>query len=216
MRWVKVAIGVAFICCATIGFSAQCGFAIQPAADVKWYRDAGWQIPGLADAKSIQKINLTINDKPFIWPDGITVSMIMHEGKYDVRFPAAIFDDNGVHKKMLPRRFGLSQLLRWEMNGTPYAYSYELLPHDVLCSSSVDIIDDKGDGKFRLMTSPGHTFLGINPLAKTPPSPPPVPEWLQKTKDIVHFMAPVMLVSFYPTLVAKTRTRRGWGTRFNL
>jgi hypothetical protein len=180
-RWVYFAIGSIVLCSGTIRLSAQCGFAIQPAADVKWYRNAGWEIPGLADAKSITKINLIINDKPFAWPDGITVSMVVHDSKYEVNFPEAVFDIDGAHKKMLSRTFQLGQMLRWEMNGTPFAYSYFLLPHDVGCTASVDIIDDKGDGKFRLMTSGGHTLVGYNPL-KEKPSPPPVPEWLQKPK----------------------------------
>jgi hypothetical protein len=71
-------------------------------------------------------------------------------------------------------------MLRWEMNGTPYAYSYELGQHDVACFASVDIIDDRGDGKFRLMTSPGHTLM-VSPGST--PEPPSVPEWLQKPKS---------------------------------
>jgi hypothetical protein len=62
------------------------------------------------------------------------------------------------------------------MNGTPYAYSYELWP-DVACDANVDIIDDRGDGKFRLMTAPGHLIMGKDP------TPPPVPAWLSKPKS---------------------------------
>jgi hypothetical protein len=66
------------------------------------------------------------------------------------------------------------------VNGTPYAYSYELGPYDVACLSSVDIIDDRGDGKFRLMTSPGHMLM-VAP--DRTPEPPPIPEELQKPKS---------------------------------
>jgi hypothetical protein len=157
--------------------SAQCGFAITPAANIKWYRENGWETPGVADAKSIAKFNVTINGKPKVWPDGITVSVIEHEKDYRVSFPEAIFNDEGIQKKMLSRTFHLVQLLRWEMNGKPYAYSYYLLPYDVACDSSIDIVDDKGDGKFRLITSPGHPVVSINPL------PPPVPGWLMTPKS---------------------------------
>ncbi|MGA3373313.1 MAG: hypothetical protein ABSC48_16275 [Terracidiphilus sp.] len=176
-RWFKIAFAALIACSWPPSSSAQCGFHIAPAADVKWYRDAGWQTPGTADAKSISKVNLTVNGKPFVWPDGITVSMVVHEDGYSVSFPEAIFDDQGTRKKMGTSVFQLKQLLRWEMNGKIYAYSYELWPYDIACSSTVDIIDDKGDGKFRLMISMGHTFMGLHP------APPPVPEWLREPKS---------------------------------
>jgi len=131
----------------------------------------------VADAKTIRKLNVTINGKPNVWPEGITVSVILHNDNYRVRFPEAIFDEDGIHKKMLSRVFLLKQLLRWEMNGKPYAYTYYLWPYDVACDATVDIIDDKGDGKFRLMTSPGHPIVTQNPV------PPPVPEWLKEPES---------------------------------
>ena len=172
MRWLYVL----FVAC--LGFwyvdplSGQCGFAIEPAADVHWYRADGWQLPGLNDAKAIRKINRTINGKAWNWPDGISVSLVQHDDDYRVLFPEAVFEDGGVNKRMLDRSFVLKQLLRWEINGKPYAYSYYLWPLDIACIATVDIIDDRGDGKFRVMNSPGHTILGRNP------TPPPLPKWL--------------------------------------
>jgi hypothetical protein len=157
--------------------SAQCGFAIEPAAEVHWYREQGWLPPGLDDAKLIGPLHVTINGLPKVWPEGITVSLVMHDEGYRVQFPEAVFEDNGARKRMLLRSFDLRQMVRWEMRGTPYAYSYDLWPLDVACSATIDIIDDRGDGKFRLMTSPGHTIMGRD-LA-----PPPVPEWLNKPKS---------------------------------
>jgi hypothetical protein len=176
-RWFRVAFAVVVGCCWLLPSSAQCGFAIVPAADVSWYRDAGWETPGVSDAKSIAKVNLTINGKPHVWPNEITVSAVVHDEGYEVSFPEAAFDDNGAHKKMLSRNFLLKQLLRWEMNGKPYAYSYYLWPHDVACMAAIDIIDDKGDGKFRLMTPAGHVITSRDPM------PPPVPEWLNRPKS---------------------------------
>jgi hypothetical protein len=176
-RLFKIAFVALVACSCAIPVSAQCGFAIVPAADVDWYREAGWETPGVADAKSILKVNLTVNGKPHIWPDGITVSAVVHDDGYRVSFPEAVFDVNGAHKKMLQRDFLLKQLLRWEMNGKPYAYSYYLLPLDVLCTATIDVIDDKGDGKFRLMSPAGHVIWGRNP------EPPPLPTWLQKPKS---------------------------------
>jgi hypothetical protein len=176
-RWQKFAL-VAFIACSNPFPSfGQCGFAIEPTAATHWYREDGWQLPGLDDAKAVGPLHLIINDVPEVLPEGITVSIFVHEDDYRVQFPEAIFEDNSAHEKMLPRSFHLKQLVRWEMYGTPYAYSYYLLPYDVACIATVDIIDDRGDGKFRLMTSPGHSIMARNP------APPPVPEWLKKPKS---------------------------------
>ena len=58
MRWLYALI------VACLGFMpvdlmfGQCGLAIEPVADVHWYRADGWQVPGLNDAKAIVKVNL--------------------------------------------------------------------------------------------------------------------------------------------------------------
>jgi hypothetical protein len=177
----NLGLALLFGCFAAAACVAQCGFAIVPAAAERWYRNEGWTIPGLSDAKGFAVIHRTFDGKPkdFILPEGISVTWVAHDEDYDVHFPGAIFDEDGSRKRMLPRRYKLYSMLRWEMNGTPYAYSYLLGPYDVACMASVDIIDDRGDGKFRLMTSPGHT-LAVRPGGN--PEPPPVPEWLQKPK----------------------------------
>jgi len=175
--WQKVALAALAAFVYPFPSSAQCGFAIEPAAEVHWYREQGWRPPGLDDAKRIGPLNLTINGVQKVWPEGITLSAVLHGEDYRVQFPEAVFEDNGAQKKMLPRSFVLKQMVRWEMNGTPYAYSYYLLPLDVACISTIDIVDDRGDGKFRLMISPGHPVWGRDP------SPPPVPEWLNKPKS---------------------------------
>jgi hypothetical protein len=180
--WQKVALVALATCFCPVRSFAQCGFAIVPAADKNWYRNEGWQIPGLADAKGFAEIHRTTDGKPkdWVWPEGISVTWVAHDKDYDVQFPDAIFDEGGSRKRMLPRRFKLYSMLRWEMHGTPYAYSYELGPYDVGCTASVDIINERGDGKFRLMVSPGHTLMV--PPGSTP-EPPRVPEWLQKPKS---------------------------------
>jgi hypothetical protein len=175
--WQKFVFSALVACFWPFPFSGQCGFSVKPIEDVKWYREAGWPTPGVADAKSVSKVERNINGVPFVWPEGLTVSAIVHRHNYQVLFPAAIFFDNGVHKRMLPSVFQLGQLLRWEMNGKIYAYSYLIEPHDLLCFTTVDLIDDKGDGKFRVMISPGHLTIGPNPV------PPPIPEWLKKPKS---------------------------------
>ena len=180
LRWMNLGLVLVLSCFAAAPCVAQCGFAIVPAADENWHRSEGWPIPGLSDAKGF--LHVTIDNKPkhWVWPEGITVSLVVHDKGYDVQFPDAVFEQDGTRKRMLPRSFTLFQMLRWEMNGTPYAYSYDLGPQDVGCTASVDIIDDRGDGKFRLMTSSGHTLRV--PPSRTP-DPPPVPEWLQRPKS---------------------------------
>lgn len=142
--------------------SAQCGFAFEPASEVRWYRSEGWSIPGLNDAKAILPANLVVDGKPSSWsmPDGITFSMVWHENGYHVTFPEAIFIEENKRTKMLSRSFLLYQMVRWEINGKVYAYSYSLGPLDVACMAYIDIIDDKGDGVFRVMTPTGHNIMG--------------------------------------------------------
>jgi hypothetical protein len=182
IRRLKLAFAGLLACAFAIPCAAQCGFAIVPAADERWVRNEGWSIPGLSDARGFAHIHRTVNGVPkdWVWPEGITVSWVVHDDNYNVRFPDAVFDDNGSRKRMLARSFKLYQMLRWEMNGTPYAYSYELGPHDVACLATVDVIDDRGDGKFRLMTSPGHLLMV---LPGQNPAPPPLPDWLKKPKS---------------------------------
>jgi hypothetical protein len=110
---------------------------------------------------------------------------IEHRGDYRVTFPEAVFEEDGFREKMLPSTFAFVGSLR-EMNGQPYPYTYELYPLSTRwmsfdCVVSVDVIDDKGDGKFRLMTSPGHLFWGL--IDDEGADPPPVPDWLKKPQS---------------------------------
>jgi len=124
-------------------------------------------------------VKLTVDGKPTPWsfPDGVTFSIVQHEYGYHLTFPEAIFVEGGKRTKMLSRTFLLYQQVRWEIKGKAYAYSYLLGPRDVLCTANIDIIDDKGDGVFRVMTPNGHTIWG----AKT--VPPPLPEWATPPKS---------------------------------
>lgn len=158
---------------------SQCGFVVQPAASISWYRKEGWKVPGVTDSQAIKPVELTVNGQRPDWPAGVAVSMIIHKRGYQVTFPAAIFEGDGKRKRMRPTVGSLRLLLRWEMNGKPYAYSYELESSRYLCTFSVDIVDDKGDGIFRTMVTPGH-LLHSSHLPSPGPQPPPLPEWLKK------------------------------------
>ena len=172
----KTRLAVLFILVWSLPMLAQCGFVAEPVAIYDWHRSEGWQLPGVEGYRAY-RLEYKINGKSPAWPDGVTVSTIEHSKSYRVSFPEAIFQENGTPKKMRARAIGLHTLLRWEINGKPYAYSYELWPDDVLCTFSVDLVDDKGDGVFRLMTAPGHAVF----TSKL--RPPPLPEWALKPKS---------------------------------
>jgi len=50
-RWQRVALVALAAWFGPFQCTAQCGFAIVPAADKNWHRNEGWPIPGLSDAK---------------------------------------------------------------------------------------------------------------------------------------------------------------------
>ena len=189
-HWLKLAFVAVAACLSSWISPAQCGFQVKPINNVRWYRGEGWQLPGLQDASAIVRVNLNARDGTHLlvdgstprWPKGLTVSSIEHRGAYRVTFPEAIFEEDGVREKMLPSTFDFVWLWRWEMNGRTYAYTYELFPAPtrgmvLACTVTFDVVDDKGDGKFRLMTSPGHPISGENT------DPPHLPEWLNKPKS---------------------------------
>ena len=172
-------------CACAFACRAQCGFHIEPAAESGWFRAEGWTTPGVADAKWARVVRKTADGKEQSvgLPAGISVSMAVHDHGpnhgYDVWFPDSLFSTEGIEKRLKAARFLLYELVRWEMDGKVYAYSYLLGPYDVACTASVDLIDDKGDGKFRWMVPGGHTLIVPPP---NHPEPPPVPEWVKKPK----------------------------------
>jgi len=171
------------VCFWSFPILAQCHFVAEPAALTNWYRSEGWELPGVKNGKIIGPIKMIINDKHVDLPDRITVSRIVHPKNYRVSFPAAMFEEGGKTKTMQARTLSLNGLFRWEINGKPYAYSYDLWPDDVMCTFSVDLIDDKGDGIFRVMVTPGHIMQPqiIVPGNIEVPQPPALPDWAKKS-----------------------------------
>jgi hypothetical protein len=163
------------VCYAPTLLIAQCHFVAEPADTITWHRPKGWDIPGLKDATFVRP-RREVNGVPKPWslPEGISLSVAVFREGYHVTFPAAVFEQDGKPMKMAARSFGIHQIVRWEIHGQPYAYSYLLLPDDVACSFTVDLVDDIGDGVFRSLVTPGH-FIFSNPLV-----PPPLPEWASK------------------------------------
>jgi hypothetical protein len=155
---------------------AQCGFIGKPVAANEWYRSEGWSLPGVADAKQVAPVNITLNGEAFNWPAGVELAALIHPKKYVVSFPAALFETGGAKQIMSARRLQLGYLYRWEFHGNVYAYSYELIPRDLGCLFSIDLVDDRGDGVFRVMRLDGHAFR----LPKN--GYPAVPDWAKKPK----------------------------------
>jgi hypothetical protein len=176
IRLWKIPLFVLVICSCVIACAAQCGFEVEPAKFISWYRNGGWPLPGLTDAKTIRPFHITVNGSQQPWPDGITVSLIEHDKDYQVKFPTMIFNDNGSRKRLQHQNFYLEQLLRWKYRGRTYAYSYYLYPPNWACDSMIEIIDDRGDGKFRSLIPTMLSIMSGNP------EPPPVPEWLNRPK----------------------------------
>jgi hypothetical protein len=159
---------------------AQCGLAVVPAAETRWYRSDGWAIPGLEDAK-FRPIHQVVDGKQidWPWPDDVSVSAFMPDDNHrQLTIPGAVFDESGSSKKLLEQTAYLYWIFRWEIHGKPYAYSYDLGSAHTGCAFTFDLVDDRGDGKFRLMVSPGHIVMDHPPGVG--PAPPPLPGWATK------------------------------------
>lgn len=78
---------------------------------------------------------------------------------------------------MRARTFELELLLRWEYHGKVYAYSYYLYPPPDACDAVVDIVDDRGDGKFRLLLPTWYTIMRLDR------EPPALPSWLKEPQS---------------------------------
>jgi hypothetical protein len=159
---------------------AQCGFQSRPIAGFSWYRSEGWPTPGVRDAKIIAPlaidrsgIPLVVNGRRDDWPEGLTVSRVRPKHDYHFVFPSVDFEENGQHRQMQSASFSLVALLRWEMGGQPYAYTYTILSDTVACGFSMELIDDIGDGKFRVLKSPDRVTFSF----------PPLPAWTSKPKS---------------------------------
>lgn len=180
-RCLRLAIAAVWVLSADLPACAQCGLAVAPAAETRWYRSEGWTIPGIDDAKRIAPIHWTTDGKAkdLHWPEGITVSVVVHDDDYRfITIPGAVFNDGGKKERLLQQSAYLYWMFRWEIHGKPYAYSYDLGSAHTGCGFSFDLIDDRGDGKFRLMVAPGHSVLNHSP--GTVPEPPPLPAWTVK------------------------------------
>lgn len=179
-RWLRLAMVAVGVLSAAHSAFAQCGLAVAPVDETRWYRNEGWEIAGLSDAK-FRPLHWMEDgkQKDWHWANGVTVSAYMPDDNHrQLTIPGATFDDSGSPKKLLEQSAYLYWISRWEIYGKPFAYSYYLGSAHTGCAFTFDLVDDRGDGKFRLMVAPGHSAMNHGPGAD--PEPPPLPSWTTK------------------------------------
>lgn len=158
-----------------------CTFQFDPAAVAKYYRSDGWQLPGI-------NLKSSAPDRyagPYPGADipGARAVALPHEAyPYIIEFPAQTFNFDGTLKRMRHVQ-ARAAILRWEMNGHIFAYSYGLIPvsaHridgkwkidvELGCIFNATFIDENGDGVFRLLVPQALTESLIPAWVKRPES----------------------------------------------
>ena len=140
----------------------SCTFTFEKTATVKYYREDGWFLPGIKDYK-FTSFDSATPLPPVENIEGAQARVLLHEYPYIVEFPAQITAIDGETRRLRPM-VAKAGILRWEMNGKVFAYSYGLIPLDARregnrwkieseagCIFTATFIDDRGDGVFRLM-----------------------------------------------------------------
>src|ERR1700682_1140684 len=107
--------------------ASACTFQFDSASDVKYYRSDGWQLPGVSDFNSSAPVRYPGQYPGANIPGARAVVLPHKEDPSVIHFPAQTFMSDGTPKRM---RHALARaaILRWEMNGHTFAYSYGLIP----------------------------------------------------------------------------------------
>ena len=147
-----------------------CNFSYDPASAPAFVREEGWYLPGVNDDDPNVKANVyglpplpsSVRAVP-----GVKARLLRRdEDHYVVDFPAQVFSISNERKHMHPM-LAKASIVRWELNGHVFAYSYGLIPvrkaykrdgrwiyeGELGCVFHATFIDDKGDGVFRIMTT---------------------------------------------------------------
>lgn len=154
----KAAVALFIALAATTPSVAACRLQYDPVAVVQFYRQEGWELPGLAN------VNLKAHTSTYDLPPLLDVlrnvpnskaSLLPLDDKHRIiRMPKQVFELNGIHQTMRPF-VAKATIVRVEVNGKIVAYSYGLIPiNDGVesgCIFFANFIDDKGDGVFRLL-----------------------------------------------------------------
>ena len=159
---------------------SPCTFQFDPAAHVKYYRSEGWQLPGLADVNS-SATGRYVGFYPQVTNiPGARALALPSERDHVIDFPAQTFMFDGALKRMRPALM-VSAIVRWEVNGRIFAYSYGLIPVSAhrtkskwkidsmaACIFDATFIDENGDGVFRLLVPQALTESLVPAWVKLP------------------------------------------------
>src|ERR1700730_6507257 len=105
---------------------SACTFQFDPASTAKYYRSDGWQLPGISDFNSSAPVRY-LGQYPGANIPGARAVVLPHlEDPYVIELQAQTFVFDGTPKRMR-RVMARAVILRWEMNGRIFAYSYGLI-----------------------------------------------------------------------------------------
>jgi len=151
-----------------VSVALSCEFRYDPASLPRFYREEGWNLPGIHDDDARVEPNKygfpSVDAVLRNVPGAKAYPLRRDEDHYVVRFPAEVFLLGNERKRMRPL-LAKASIIRWEINGKVVAYSYGLIPvtkayknkgkwvyeGEVGCIFYGTFIDDKGDGVFRTL-----------------------------------------------------------------
>ncbi len=172
------------VCFGFVKAGTACDFKYDPATAPRFYREAGWVLPGIADDDPDLKANLYGLPRLDVLRQVAGLNMYVlrrDQNHYAIRFPEQLFSLGEQHNRM---RSILAKaiIIRWDINGKTIAYTYGLIPiekayekngewvyeGEVGCIFYGTFIDDRGDGVFQTLVPETLTADLIPAWAKQP------------------------------------------------
>lgn len=157
-----------------------CGLKYDAVSATQLVRPQGWMLPGIADFVVSARIN-TEGLPPTLNVPGLKAFVLAHEEPYVIELPEQEFLLKDSRQRMRSLR-AKATIMRFEMDGKVFAYSYGLVPvtahrsngkwivdSEAGCIFYVTFIDDRGDGVFRALTEDGL-------------KPDMIPAWVKRPK----------------------------------
>ena len=150
---------LAVIFLAAVPACADCGFRFNPVSTLQYYRENGWALPGVSRASAATaSFDARLNDLP-----GAKAYRLMDRRSSPVlKFPAQEFVLDGTRQKTQPFE-ARATIVQWKVGTRVVAYSYSLNPgrsrhvngkivfQGYACIFGLTVIDDRGDGVFRVL-----------------------------------------------------------------
>ncbi len=159
-----------------------CEFKYDPIAAPQYIREQGWELPGIHGSREAQTGSVSPPMLGLQVIPGAIPRLIAHDSPYVVRLPAQVFTLNAKQFRMRPILAKVS-IVRWEINNEVIAYTYSMIPvsakknkgkwiikAEAGCIFNGTFIDDRGDGRFRVLV-PG------------PLTPDLVPDWVMRERS---------------------------------